>query len=216
MGMTARLVVAMALSLIAAVAAAQPANDPIGALLDTPGRPTPELEEPDTAAAPVEIEPEPSLAASRAPVPAPPPAPRLTAPVNISETGKTPDSPPSVRDLAYESRIRSSVASAQSFQGPLDGSWTLLAGGTELYALQLVDRGAGVVEGAWRDLRRVGAIGASGFFDQIESQGPDLTLRFTPASGASAEAVLHSAYAGWTGEFIEGGARRPVELRRRN
>lgn len=213
MRMTAGLMAVMTVWL-AAAAVAQPVNDPIGAILDTPGWATPELEEPDTAGAPVQLEPEPSLS----PITAPPPprAPALTEPVNINETGKTPDSPPSVRDLAYESRIRSSVASAQSFQGPLDGSWTLAAGGTPLYSVQLVDKGAGVVEGAWRDLRRLGAIGSSGFFDEIESQGPDLTLRFTLASGQSAEAVLHSAYAGWTGELVEAGSRKPAELRRRN
>ena len=212
---------ALALAL-PAVAQAQPA-DPIGALLDRPGQPTPELEEPDAASQPpADPEPEPTAILPSgpqpyAPPPAPPARPQLTAPVYVGEVGKTPDAPPTVRDLAYESRMRSSFASAQGFQGPLDGSWTLAAtGGGDLYALELRDRGAGVVEGAWRDLRRAGALGASGFVDEISRAGSELTLRFQPSPEApTVIATLRGGYDGrWTGELVEQGARRPVSLRR--
>ncbi|HQT53981.1 MAG TPA: hypothetical protein PKX06_10945, partial [Phenylobacterium sp.] len=69
--------------------------------------------------------------------------PRLTAPVHIDEIGKTPEAPPTAVDLSYEARMRSSFNSAQGLQGPLDGAWTLRAGGAELYDLQLVDSGSG-------------------------------------------------------------------------
>jgi hypothetical protein len=205
-----------AIAVAAPAARSQPANDPIGALLDRPGRMTPEVDEPDAAGQPVPQEPDPSVrGVPLAPRPYVPPSSRLSEPTQVDETGKSPDGPPTVNDLAYESRIRSSIASAQSFQGPLDGGWTLTSGPAELYALQLVDRGNGALEGAWRDLRRQGALGSSGFVDQIESQGPDLTLRFTMASGASAEAVLHADAAGWSGDLTEGGEHRAVRLRRR-
>lgn len=209
---------AAALTLPAA-AQAQPA-DPIGAILDRPGQPTPELEEPDTASqTPAAPEPEPTVALPSGPQPyMPPPArPQLTAPVYVGEVGRTPDAPPTVRDLAYESRMRSSFASAQGFQGPLDGSWTLAAaGGGDLYALELRDRGAGVVEGAWRDLRRAGALGASGFVDEISRAGQELTLRFQPSPDApTVTATLRGGHDGrWTGELVEQGARLPVSLRR--
>lgn len=198
-----------------------PPADPIGAILDRPGQATPELEEPDTAAqTPTAPEPEPAFA--------PPPGapsynpqvayPKLTAPVNINETGKSPDAPPTLNDLAYESRLRSSFASAQGFQGPLDGGWTLAArDGGELYALQLVERGSRPPEGAWRDLRRTGALGSSGFVDDIQRSGATLTLRFTPAPGGPASvATLQGGYDGrWTGELVENGERRAVSLTRK-
>ena len=127
------------------------------------------------------------------------------------------DAPARVQDLAYESRLRSSFASAQGFQGPLDGGWTLaVAGEGDLYALELVDRARGEVEGAWRDLRRKGALAGSGFVDDIVRSGGDLTLRFTPeAGGASATATLRGGYGdSWTGELDEGGRKRPATLRR--
>lgn len=218
MRLTGAVLLCAALALPAA-AQQQPA-DPIGALLDRPGQPTPELEEPDTAGQPVPpAEPEPTFAAPAGPQPYTPPAPRpqLTAPVYVGEVGKTPDAPPTVRDLAYESRMRSSFASAQGFQGPLDGSWTLAGtAGGDLYALELRDRGQGVVEGAWRDLRRAGALGSSGFVDEISRAGSELTLRFSPdPAQPTVTATLHGAADGrWSGDLTENGARHPVSLRR--
>jgi hypothetical protein len=117
-----------------------------------------------------------------------------------------------LNDLALDSRIRASSASVQRFQGPLDGGWTLSAGAADLYALQLADRGNAPVEGAWRDLRRPGALDASGFIDEIERTDADLTLRF--AGGRVA--VLHGGGDGrWSGELTEGGQTRAVTLRRR-
>ena len=210
-------------ALMAASAGAQQAPaDPIGDLLNRPGQPTPEMEEPDTASQlPGALEPEPDLV----PLPTSPQPympqvvrPRLTAPVNINELGKSPEAPPTMGDLAYESRIRASFASTQGFQGPLDGGWTLAAqDGADLYALVLIDRGGGLVEGAWRDLRRPGAIGASGFVDPAQSVGAELTLRFNTSGAAAATATLRGGYDGrWTGELQEAGARRTVTLRRKN
>jgi len=204
--------------LTAAPAGAQPA-DPIGALLERPPAPAspassePDPEEPDTAAQPVAPEPEPAVALPSAPVPYAPRVarPQLTAPVFVVETGKTPDAPPTVNDLAYESRLRASFASAQAFQGPLDGSWTLTgADGAALYALKLVDRGSAPPEGAWRDLRRPGAPAGSGFVEEIRRDAGSLTLRFGPAV-----ATFTGGYGGqWSGELQEAGQRRPATLRK--
>ena len=100
-------------------------------------------------------------------------------------------------------------------QGPLDGSWSLKTGGSELYDLQLVDTGSGKLEGAWRDPRRRGATDASGFIDTISRIGGQLTIRFTPRPGAEPIVItLTSASGGWSGELTERGERRPVTMRR--
>ncbi len=210
-----RAILPLLLMLAAAPAMAQPA-DPIGALLDHRDE---EPEDPDQAAEPplpLPPLPPPETALPAAPIPYAPPRPQLTAPVHIDETGKNPDAPPTVRDMAYDTRLKSSFASAQGFQGPLDGGWTLAARGAEdLYALQLVDR-VDRLEGVWRDLRRKGALNASGLVDDIQRNGQDLTLRF--AGGGTAPVVtatLHGTYDGaWSGELTEGGRTRAVVLRR--
>jgi hypothetical protein len=203
---------------IAAPAGAQP-GDPIGALLDHRDQ---EPDEPDEAAEklapyPPPEQPTPRLPAT--PIPYAPPRPQLTAPVHLEETGKNPDAPPTFNDIAYDTRLKASAASAQGFQGPLDGGWTLAARDAgDLYALQLVDR-PDRLEGAWRDLRRKGALGASGLVDDIQRSGQELTLRFAGDGDAAAAvtAVLHGTDDGrWSGELTEGGKRRAVVLRRQN
>ena len=146
----------------------------------------------------------------------PPPRRQLTAPVHIDETGKTPEGPPTATDLNFEARMRSSFNSAQGMQGPLDGAWSLKAGGTELYDLQLVDTGSGSLEGAWRDPRRRGAVDASGFIDVISRVGGQLTIRITSRPGADPSIILLSAdgNGGWSGELTERGEHRSVTLRR--
>jgi hypothetical protein len=205
----------------AAPAAAQPApaapapRDVIGDILDRRIPLPRDEDEPDTAGQPrTAPEPEPNLPPS-ASSNTPAPRPRLSAPVRIEETGKTPDGPPGLRDMAYDTRIRSSFASATSFQGPLEGGWMLSSDGRDLYALQLVDR-RDRLEGVWRDVRRKGSLNASGLVDDMQRQGGEVTLRFTPTPGApTAVATLHDASNGvWTGQLTEGGARHSVTLRR--
>ncbi len=103
---------------------------------------------------------------------------------------------PQLAGLAYDSRLRASLIAAQSFQGPLDGGWRLQAADGALYDFQLVDRNNGVVEGAWRDLRRPGAPGASGFVDAIERQGSGVRLIFD--GGRTAELAPGRGQV-WTG-----------------
>jgi len=164
-------------------APAQPAaTDPIGALLQRQAGV--ETEEPDEAAEPRQA-------------PAARPAPNL---------------PPGLDAAAYESRVRASWASAQSFQGPLDGGWTLAAASGPLYALQLADRGRGSVEGAWRDLRRPGALDASGLIDPADDAGAEVTLRL----GGGVATLRRGADGRWAGTLDEAGRTQAVNLSRRN
>lgn len=119
---------------------------------------------------------------------------------------------PTLSGEAYDNRIRASMAAAQGYQGPLDGGWTLRAADGELFALQLVDRGGGrAVEGAWRDLKHPGAPDGSGFIDEVQRAGGDVTLRF-----GTKVAVLHAAEAGrFAGDLAEGERHQPVTLIRR-
>jgi hypothetical protein len=206
-----RLATALILAALAAAPAhAQPASDPIDALLRPPPKDV-DVEEPDTAATGSAVDPDPTLPTGPQPYRpyVPPPHPTLTAPVYVQETGKNPDAPPTPTEAAYDSRLRSSAASVRGFQGPLDGGWTLAAGGRPLYAFQLVDRN-GSVEGAWRDLRRAGALDASGFFEIVERTGGDLTFRFE----GGVVAVLHPQGDRWAGQLTERGRSEAVSLTR--
>jgi len=195
--------------------------DVIGALIDQHGRAPGDEDEPDVAGQThgSQSDSEPRFTPPRpgaAVVPfAPPPRSQTDAPVSVDDLARTPDGPMAIRDLAYDSRIRSSFASAQSYQGPLDGGWTLSGAGQDLYILQLVDR-RDRLEGVWRDPRRRGAPDASGLVEDLQRQGATLTLRFTPQPGApTAVALLHDNGGGvWTGDLTEAGARRAVVLRR--
>jgi hypothetical protein len=114
---------------------------------------------------------------------------------------------------AYDARVRQSFAAAESFHGPLDGGWTLSAHGEgQLYAIRFSDN-HGKLEAAWRDLRRKGALDASGFVEQADRRGAQLTLRFSPAAGVQDFATLTATANGaWTGELDENGRKRAVTL----
>lgn len=194
---------------------ATPARDPIADLLNR-GAPGDE-DEPDTAGQP-RTGPEADLP----PLP-PGPAPKAyTAapqsdaerPVGIDDLGKTPDAPPTSRDQAYDARIRASFASAQSFQGPLDGGWTLSDRYGDRYVLQIVDR-RDRLEAVWRDLRRAGSLNGSGLVDSIQRTGSDLTLRFTETQTPDLVVTLRSEPDGrWSGKLMRGDDAFPVTLRR--
>jgi hypothetical protein len=118
-----------------------------------------------------------------------------------------------------DARVGSSFNAAESFQGPLDGSWTLVsAAGQPIYALQLVDKPGGhdPLEGVWRDLRRPVTPGDIGFIDSL-IRGPDtLSISLNATPGAPAVTItLHTGPDGaWSGSMRENGADAPVKLRR--
>lgn len=120
-----------------------------------------------------------------------------------------PDEPDTATNKAYAGRLRASGAAARSFRGPLEGGWSLMSGGRELYVLELADRN-GVVEGAWRDPRRVGVPDGSGYIDAIERSADMLTVHIGPVT-----ATLRNARGAWAGELAQAGRTQPVILRRR-
>jgi hypothetical protein len=123
------------------------------------------------------------------------------------------------QDNTVDARIRASADAAESYQGPLDGSWTLVTvTGQRLYAFELVDKpgGQSPLEGVWRDLRRPSTPGDIGMIDTLTRGAQSLILGFTATSGAPPVTVeLKSDAAGfWSGELKEGGADTQVQMRR--
>jgi hypothetical protein len=125
----------------------------------------------------------------------------------------TPPAAPSTE--GYDARVRQSFAAAERFRGALDGGWTLSAKGEgPLYAIRFADN-HGKLEAAWRDLRRKGALDASGVVDGVERAGDRLTLRFSPAAGVQDVATLTATSGGaWAGQLDENGRKRTVTLAR--
>ena len=113
-------------------------------------------------------------------------------------------------DAAYDDRLRSAMASATAFQGPMEGAWTLASGTRELFLLQLADRN-GVVEGAWRDPRRPGALEGSGFIEQVERSATALTFWIKD----QVIALNIDADGRFSGELKGAGRTEAVTLRRR-
>ncbi|CAN7167219.1 hypothetical protein LJR164_000253 [Phenylobacterium sp. LjRoot164] len=221
------------LALTAASAAqAQDVVDPIGSILDqvdeetaeSLGAPPPAPPAPTAAPAYPYAPPAPERPAvvSLPPTytPPPPPAPRrplLSAPVTIDEYDKTPEGPLNAVERSYESRLRSSFASAQGMQGPMDGAWVLRArSGETLYSFLLVDKGGGTLEGAWRDPRRRGTPEASGFLVDIQRVGAQVSASFYPRPGGGIATLMLNPGPGgeWSGDLLEGRDRTAVTLRR--
>ncbi|MBA4014209.1 MAG: hypothetical protein C0481_20310 [Phenylobacterium sp.] len=218
----------------ASSAQAQDVVDPIGSILDqvdeetaeavgapppvaTPPAPAPAFPySPPSAPAPAERPAVVSLPPAYTPPPAPR-RPRLTAPVTIDEYDKTPEAPLNAAELGYETRLRSSFASAQGMQGPMDGAWVLRGrSGETLYSFLLVDKGGGTLEGAWRDPRRRGTPEGSGFLVDIQRTGSQVTASFYPRPGGGVATLLLNPGPGgeWSGDLLEGRDRTAVTLRR--
>jgi hypothetical protein len=81
-------------------------------------------------------------------------------------------------------------------------------------SLRTTDTARPQIEGAWRDLRREGALGGDGVLDQVSRDGERLVLSFHERAGP-AQAILHpAAGGGWSGELAEVGATTIVFLER--
>ena len=141
-----------------------------------------------------------------------------TPPARPPVTTPAPPPEPTAEERAqmYESGVRSSFEARESLQGPLDGRWLLAdADGKGLYMLQLTDPGTGrgPVEGAWRDLSRQGAVGASGFLTSAEHFGRDLVLKFEEGEACVVTLTL-GADGRWTGTLRIVNGNRPVIMTR--
>ncbi|NGM50046.1 hypothetical protein G5B46_10545 [Caulobacter sp. 602-2] len=187
------------------------------------GQPAPAAEAAQVAAPPAPADPLADLIAASGPqttdeedeAPAAAPAPRhkptiLPIPAPETSTPAAPGAPMSV-EQAYELRVKGSIAAAQGLQGPLDGGWVLRgAGGVALYSLQIADPagGYGPVEGAWRDLRRPGAVGSTGLIDSIErTYDGGAAVRFMARPGVGSTLALSVGPDGaWSGRLTEDGA----------
>jgi hypothetical protein len=113
---------------------------------------------------------------------------------------------------AYDARLRQSFAAAEALQGPLDGGWRVIGPhGRELLRLQLVDKGDGVVEGAWRDLR--GAAG-SGLIAPAPTARGRARLAFGPPGSAFRLELRRGPAGGWRGRLRRGGEVSAVALAR--
>jgi hypothetical protein len=146
------------------------------------------------------------------------PPPPASAP-RLEQTGVSPDGPATFSDMAFENRIRQSVAAAQGLQGSLDGQWTLYdAGGRPLYIFMFIDPagGRGALEAAWRDPRRARGSDDLGVVDTLQHTGLSLTLNFVPRSGAPPTAIQLQGQAtgAWDGQMTEAGTALKVSLRR--
>jgi len=118
-----------------------------------------------------------------------------------------------------DERVGSSFNAAESYQGPLDGSWTLVSSsGQALLAFELVDKpgGQSPLEGVWRDLRRPATPGDIGFVDALIRGPGALSITLNPTAGSAAVTIsLHTDPTGaWSGTMRENGADAPVKLRR--
>jgi hypothetical protein len=140
----------------------------------------------------------------------PPRGPKVDAP------GKLPEPAPTVPDLAYDSRVLSSFASAQSFQGPLQGGWTLSAAGPnaeskgDLYDFQITEK-RDELGGAWRDLKRGRDPLGSGILDLLQRTPAGLVIRFTPTGQPPVSVTLRPDL---KGELVQADRRTAVALRR--
>ena len=182
-------------ALVVAPAFAQPPADP-------PLDPIDEL----LRAAPLPIEPF-TPAVPPPPLPLmPPPRGAEAGPLPLEQTGRTADRPLTESDVAYDERLRASMAASRELRGALDGGWSVMAGDRELYVLELADRKGGV-EGAWRDPRRPGV---SGFVDAVERTDGQIVMRF-----AAAVVTLYGAAGRWSGDIREGERVERVTLWRR-
>ncbi len=134
-------------------------------------------------------------------------------PIPPPEAAVGPDGAPTKAQV-YELRVKGSIAAAQNLQGPLDGGWKVAsADGTQIYALQIVDKagGYGELEGAWRDVRRPGTVGSTGLIDDLRRDGGDIVARFSPKDGQASTLTLRPAgYERWSGELVENGQTRAV------
>ncbi|ALL15012.1 hypothetical protein [Caulobacter henricii] len=181
------------------------AIDPLGDLISQSGPQTTDEEE---IAAP--SSPPPNHKPTLLPIPAPEsPAPTVAAGEHLVPQGTYVPA-----EQLYEMRVKGSIVAAQGLQGPLDGGWKVYgADGLPLYALQLVDPAGDSrpVEGAWRDIRRAGAVGSTGLIESVERAGESLVVRFSPRLDQTAVLTLSPAGTSrWSGNLYDGEANRTV------
>lgn len=124
--------------------------------------------------------------------------------------------PLTAADRDYDNKVLGAFQNAQARQGPLDGRWLVKSlEGSVLYAFQITDPGDGPskVEGVWRD-PRVNGPDATGFVDDVSSQGDETILAFRE-SGVDHQLRVRSGGSGsWSGQIRTRGVSAPVLMLR--
>lgn len=198
-----------ALSLVASTARAQD-PDPIGDLLKSaPAQGQDEEEEADggdldlpDVAAPVENRSGPVSAPGQK--------------VGVDDHDRTPEPPLGTAERTYEARVRAGFAAAQARQGQMEGRWLVRTQAGPIYAFQLIDSGAGTLDGAWTDPRRPGALTGSGYLRSIRRQAGRLEISFeAPPHRGPVHLVLRAESDDrWVGALTEDGVEVPVRMQR--
>jgi hypothetical protein len=182
------------------------ATDAVDPLADLIAKSSPQTTDEEESAAPL-----PPHKPTILPIPAPEPPAAVPGPGTASG-GTMPLAE------AYDLRIKSSIVAAQGLQGPLDGGWSVSGpDGAALYVLQIADPvgGYGPPEGAWRDPRRSGTVGATGLIESIDRAGDAFQARFSPRSGQQAILDLRPRGDGtWIGRLNDNGVETAVVARR--
>ena len=156
-----------------------------------------------------------ALGAAQPPEGAPLQPPAAVQPAPAQPESDTPTEP--LADDAKGVSVDQAYQAAERHQGPLDGSWRLSDNaGVPLFDFQLTDPGGAPspratqpdhpeIEGAWRDLRREGAMVASGFLQSVRRDGTSLEIQFVESDPARPTRLLlrASLYGGWAGELDE-------------
>ncbi len=123
-------------------------------------------------------------------------------------------SPPG--ETAFDARMRDSLVAAQALQGPLDGHWTLYAGGRAILVFAIVDPAdGGALQAAWRDVTRSADDGL-GVVSEITWTGRRLRLTFSRPERTRATTidVIGDPRQGWRGRLDDGRSHSSVVLRR--
>ena len=180
------------------------AVDPLADLIAQSGPQTTDEEEPAAKA------PLPPHKPTILPIPAPEPTEDPSQPIAQGTYLPTAE--------VYDLRIKGSILAAQGLQGPMDGGWSLSGpDGAKLYDLQIVDPagGYGALEGAWRDVRRPGAVGSTGLIDFVDRSSGDFVTRFSAKPGVLTVVTLRPRGDGtWAGSLDENGVDTAVVARR--
>ena len=154
------------------------------------------------------------------------PAPATAESTSEDGPGPIPYVPSPPVDIA--AAIKAAYLNAENEQGPLDGRWQLSsADGVALFAFVMADTGGAPsrravtpsnpeIEGAWRDLRRVGAADDSGLLTSVQHIADTVEIRFyDPNASAVVLVKMHADASGvWSGDLVEAGASTSVVMRR--
>lgn len=134
--------------------------------------------------------------------------------VTVDDHGRTPEPPLGIAERIYDARLRAGFAAAQGRQGALEGRWLVRSQAGPLYAFQLIDSGAGTLDGAWSDPRRPGSLSGSGYLRSASRTGDRLVLTFeAPPHRGPVRLQLRSDAAGqWSGTLTEDGVEVAVRM----